>query len=142
MFGAAIALGVGAMAYRTTRSRIHFADTSLTIVNPVFSYEIPYSAIRRIEVNQSGSLVILPKEFMADAEREEYFAVGYAGSLLDRVFKTSERAARELRKAHKKGRRLEGSGGPTRRRVVADPVAESMMLAASGCMLAALILRY
>ncbi|MEU8950865.1 hypothetical protein [Streptomyces sp. NPDC048489] len=129
------------MAHRTMRSRIHLTDTSLIVVNPVFSYEVAYSVIRRIETNQSGSLIILPKECAANTDGEGYFAVGYAGSLLDRFFKTSERAARELKKAQKKGRRLGGADEPVRRRLVADAVAEFMMLSAGGCMLASLILR-
>ncbi|MCK8434048.1 hypothetical protein G3I77_13715 [Streptomyces sp. D2-8] len=141
MFGAAVCLGVGSMAYRTMRSRIHLTDASLILVNPIFSYEFPYSAIRKIETNPSGSLIIFPKEYTPKNEGEGYLAVGYAGSLLDRIFKTSERAARELKKAQKKGRRMEGADGPVRRRIAADAVAEFMVLAAGGCMLASVLLR-
>lgn len=54
----------------------------------------------------------------------------FAGSLLDRVYKTSDKAAAELRKHHKRRRRAPGADGPMRRSLVADAVAEVMLLSA------------
>jgi len=93
----------GSLTYRVTRSRVHDGDTSLTVVNPFLGYEVPYAAVQRVGLSRSGSLMVLPKESAADTDGEGCLVVGFAGSLLDRIFKTSEKAAAELKKLHKKG---------------------------------------
>ncbi|MFE0640656.1 PH domain-containing protein [Streptomyces sp. NPDC058877] len=138
---AALLLVSGSCCYRVMRSRVHLGENSLTVVNPLFSYEVPYGAIRKIEVGSSGSLTVLPKETVADAEDDGYLAVGFAGSLLDRVFKSSDEAAVELKKHHKRRRRAPGANGPVRRRLVADAVAEAMLLSAAVCAACAVALR-
>ncbi|MEV1050793.1 PH domain-containing protein [Streptomyces sp. NPDC049887] len=141
MFGAALILAVGSLCYRVTRSRVHADESSLTVVNPLFSYEVPYASIHKIEVSGSGSLTVLPKERIADTEGEGYLVVGFAGSLLDRLFKTSDKAAAELKKYRSRGRRAPGADGPVRRKVVADVVADAMLLTAAVCAVWFLILR-
>ncbi|MEU3657940.1 hypothetical protein AB0E67_35400 [Streptomyces sp. NPDC032161] len=140
VFGVAVVLAIGSLSYRVTRSRVHASDTSLTVVNPLFAYEVPYGAVQRIGLSRSGSLMVLPKESAADTDGEGYLVVGFAGSLLDRIFKTSEKTAAELKKLHKKGRRRPGADGPVRRILVADTIADGMLLAAVGCAVASLIL--
>ncbi|MEU6756944.1 PH domain-containing protein [Streptomyces sp. NPDC046685] len=141
MFGAAVILGLGSLAYRVTRSRVHIGETSLTVVNPLFSHEVPYGAIRRIEGNRAGSLIVLPKDGAADTEGSGYLVVGFAGSLLDRKFKTSDKAAAELKKRRHKGRHLPGADGPVRRKLAGDVVAETLLLAATVCAVASVTLR-
>ncbi|MEU3657984.1 hypothetical protein AB0E67_35655 [Streptomyces sp. NPDC032161] len=140
MIAAALILTVGSLSYRVTRSRVHVGETSLTVVNPLFAYEVPYGAVQRIGLSLSGSLMVLPKESAADTDGEGYLVVGFAGSLLDRIFRTSEKAAAKLKKLHKKGRRRPGADGPVRRMLVADAVADGMLLVAAGCAVASLAL--
>ncbi|MDI9884127.1 hypothetical protein QMZ92_06875 [Streptomyces sp. HNM0645] len=130
---AALLLAAGSFCYRVTRSRVHAGESSLIVVNPLFSHEVPYASIHRIEVSGSGSLTVLPKERVADTEGEGYLVVGFAGSLLDRVFKTSDKAAAELKRYRSRGRRAPGADGPIRRRLVADVVADGMLLTAAVC---------
>ncbi|WKV74070.1 hypothetical protein AW27_022735 [Streptomyces sp. PCS3-D2] len=138
-FAAALLLAAGSFAYRITRSRVHAGESSLTVVNPLFSYEVPYGSIHRIEVSGSGSLTVLPKERVVDTEGEGYLVVGFAGSLLDRFFKTSDKAAAELKKYRSRGRRAPGADGPVHRKVVADVVADAMLLTAAVCAVCALV---
>ncbi|MFG2757278.1 hypothetical protein [Streptomyces wuyuanensis] len=138
---AALILAGGAFCYRITSSRVHAGEGSLTVVNPLFSYEVPYGSIHKIEVSGSGSLTVLPKERIADTEGEGYLVVGFAGSLLDRLFKTSDKAAAELKKYRSRGRRAPGADGPIRRKLVADVVADVMLLTAAVCAVWFLILR-
>ncbi|MEU3447279.1 hypothetical protein AB0H29_08610 [Streptomyces thermolilacinus] len=138
---AALMLALGSCRYRVTRSRIHLGENSLTVVNPLVSHEVPYASIRKIEVDSSGNLTVHPKKSVADTGGDGYLAVGFAGSLLDRVFKTSDKAAAELRKHHKRRRRASGADGPVRRRLVADAVAEVMLLSAVVCAACAVTLR-
>ncbi|MFC8274587.1 PH domain-containing protein [Streptomyces sp. NPDC057271] len=130
---AALVLVSGSCCYRVTRCRVHLGENSVTVVNPLFSHELPYASIRKIEVDPSGSLTVLPKETVADTQGDGYLVVGFAGSPLDRVFKTSDKAAVELRRHHKRRRRAPGADGPVRRRLVADAVAEAMLLSAAVC---------
>ncbi|MEW2071108.1 hypothetical protein [Streptomyces sp. NPDC007346] len=138
LMAAALLLTLGSLCYRVTHSRIHADETSLTVVNPLFGYEVPYAAVQRIGANPSGSLIVLPKESAADTEDEGYLAVGFAGSLLDRAFGTTDKAVAELKKHRTKGRKLPGADGPVRRVLVADIVADGMLVVAAGCAAASL----
>ncbi|MEU3267440.1 hypothetical protein [Streptomyces bacillaris] len=139
LVAAALLLTLGSLCYRVTRSRVHAGQTSLTIINPLFAYEVPYASVQRIGASGSGSLIVLPKESAADTEGEGYLVVGFAGSLLDRFFGTTEKVTAELKKHRNKGRKLPGADGPVRRFLVADTVADGMLAVAAGCAVAALI---
>ncbi|WP_162638809.1 hypothetical protein [Streptomyces bacillaris] len=142
MFGAAMCLGVGSLAYRAMRSRIHLTETSIVVVNPLMTYRIPYDAVRKAEVNQGGSLIIVPRVHDRGAEDEEgYFVVGFAGSLLDRAFNTSAKAAAEINKVQRRRRKSVESGGKVTRSLTADLVAEMFLASAAICAVYSLFLR-
>ncbi len=139
LVAAVLLLTLGSLCYRITRSRVHAGPASLTVVNPFFAYEVPYASVQRIGASRSGSLIVLPKESAADTEGEGYLVVGFAGSLLDRFFGTTEKVTAELKKHRNKGRKLPGADGPVRRFLVADIVADGMLAVAAGCAVAALV---
>ncbi len=92
----------GAVCLRMTSSRIHLQETCLTIVNPLFFFSIPYSAIYKVELSPGGSLIVHEKG--QGLEDEGHLVVGFAGSLIDRRFGTAEKAMREVRKQVRKAR--------------------------------------
>ncbi len=142
MFGAAMCLGVGSLALRVTRSRVHLTGTSLLVVNPVMTYELPYGAVKKAEVNPGGSLVIVPKDPGPRTDEEGYLVVGFAGSLLDRAFGTSPKAAAEINKVRRTRRKATAPGGETTRSLTVDPVAELLLVAAAACAVVAVFLRW
>lgn len=95
---AGLVLAVGSLCLRILGSRVHLKERSLVIVNPFFWTDIPYGVIYRAEVSVGGSLVVRLKDAEGD---EDPFAVGFAGSLLDRYFKTTDRLAREINRRKK-----------------------------------------
>ncbi|EFE74298.1 predicted protein [Streptomyces filamentosus NRRL 15998] len=142
MFGAAMCLGLGSLALRVTRSRVHLTGTSLLVVNPVMMYELPYGAVKKAEVNSGGSLVIVPRNPGPGTDEEGYLVVGFAGSLLDRVFRTSPKAAAEINKVRRSRRKTAARGGETIRSLTADPVADLLLVAAAACAVVAVFLRW
>ncbi len=65
-------------------------------------------------------------------EDAEVYSIGFAGSLVDRHFRTAERAAKEINKAKKKVRDKRDSDLAVRRGVVRDVVVEASVLIAFG----------
>ncbi|MET9767254.1 hypothetical protein [Streptomyces sp. NPDC006415] len=116
--------------------------TSLLVVNPVMTYELPYGAVKKAEVNPGGSLVIVPREPRPRSDEEGYLVVGFAGSLLDRAFGTSPKAAAEINKVRRTRRKTTTPGGETTRSLTADPGAELLFVAAAVCAVVAVFLRW
>jgi hypothetical protein len=111
-------------------------------VNPVTSYELPYAAIGKVQVNPAGSLIIFPKRGSQGVDTDGCFVVGFAGSLLDRIFKTSGAAAAEIKKFQRKRRTSVGASGPVTRSLVADWIAEVLLAAAAVCVVISFIMRF
>ncbi|MER7762433.1 hypothetical protein ABTZ17_22210, partial [Streptomyces sp. NPDC097619] len=105
------------------------------------SHEVPYASIRKVEVDTSGGLTVVPKQTAETADTEGYASVGFAGSLLDRLFKTSEKAAAEIALYRKHRRHVRGADGPVRRKLTGDTVAEAMLLLAAICPICAALQR-
>ncbi|WP_205008441.1 hypothetical protein, partial [Streptomyces sp. DvalAA-19] len=92
--------------------------------------------------NQGGSLIIVPRVHDRGAEDEEgYFVVGFAGSLLDRAFNTSAKAAAEINKVQRRRRKSVEPGGKVTRSLTADLVAEMFLASAAICAVFSLFLR-
>ncbi len=89
-----------------------------------------------LRVTRRGSLVPGPR-----TDEEGYLADGFAGSLLDRVFRTSPKAAAEINKVRRSRRRGAAPGGETARSLTADPVAELLLVAAAACAVVAVFVR-
>ncbi len=68
--------------------------------------------------------------------------VGFAGSLLDRAFGTSPKAAAEINKVRRARRKATALGGETTRSLTVDPVAELLLVAAAACAVVAVFLRW
>ncbi|MGW0640991.1 hypothetical protein [Streptomyces badius] len=94
-----------------------------------------------LRVTRRGSLVIVPKGPGPRTDEEGYLADGFAGSLLDRVFRTSPKAAAEINKVRRSRRRGAAPGGETARSLTADPVAELLLVAAAACAVVAVFVR-
>lgn len=118
--GAALILAVGALCVRIFGSRIHLKADSLVIVNPIFWWELPYGEIYRAEMNSGGSLVVRVKG-RVDPD-EDALSVGFAGSLLDQYFKTTEGVVREINKRRKRAPRA--TAATKERGVAVDALAD------------------
>ncbi|MGJ5896967.1 PH domain-containing protein [Streptomyces niveiscabiei] len=75
---------------RISNSKVILSGDVLTVVNPLRSHVIPRSAIRGVEVDAGGTLVV-----RLDGERE-VGVYAFGGSLVDRVRDTSGEAARRI----------------------------------------------
>lgn len=134
--GSALVLGAGALCVRIVRSRIHLKTHSLVIVNPIFWFELPYGEIYRAEMNSGGSLVVRAKGRVNPDE--DALSVGFAGSLLDLYFKTTERVVREINKKKKRAPRV--TAATKERGVALDVFADFQVVCAFILVLASLFL--
>ncbi|MBC9718864.1 hypothetical protein H9Y04_40685 [Streptomyces sp. TRM66268-LWL] len=139
MAGAAIVAAGAVFIRRIMMSRVILSHLSVTLVNPIFSYEIPHGAIRRAEVSQTGSLIVQPKVPRADGE-DGYFVVGFAGSLIDHFRRTADQAAAEINKWQRKHRKNEGADGNIVRFIARDLISEGLLAVGIVCGFAALVL--
>ncbi|MBC9731510.1 hypothetical protein [Streptomyces sp. TRM68367] len=121
-----ICLG-GAVICRIMHSRIHLQGGRVVIVNPLYSYDFPKCAVRKVDVRR-GALVVIPKS--ADPDEEGVFAVGFAGSLIDMLFGTTDRAAATVRDYFDQAKGGQGSSDEVNRRLVINPLADLLVLIA------------
>ncbi|MFG2565394.1 hypothetical protein ACGFR6_08135 [Streptomyces sp. NPDC048567] len=134
---AALVLVAAAASQYFVRSRVHLRAAGVTVVNPLFWHEIPYSRLYKAEAGPGRGLALYLKDL--PDEDSEIYVVGYAGSLLDRCFRTAETAAKAVNKAKKKNTGPKPQDPePVRRGLVRDPVIETFLALAAGFVLASL----
>ncbi|MCC9741517.1 hypothetical protein [Streptomyces sp. MNU89] len=134
LIASALMLLTGGLCVRIFRSRVHLKKSSLVIVNPLRWHDIPYGDIREIEHASSGSLIVHSWSNRKSGG-EGYLSVGFAGSLIDGIFKTSAKAAAQIKAEVGKQRRMKDAQSSTG--FVLDIWADSLTLCAILCSLAA-----
>ncbi|MFF4104913.1 hypothetical protein [Streptomyces sp. NPDC001903] len=105
----AACLGVVAFCRRITGSRIVLDRRGVTIVNPVFTYEVPYRYVARVENDRRGNLVVTTSQAV------EISSVGYAGSIIDNFVGSTDKAVAQIKAALAERRDLRGDAAPVRR---------------------------
>lgn len=92
LFFAAVVCGITALLRRIGSCRTILQTGHLLVLNPLSIHQLPYGSVRNVEITSSGGLLIVTVD--GDAIRP----FGFGGSLLDAYFKTSEKAAAEIRR--------------------------------------------
>lgn len=87
---AAVLLALVAFIQRLLSSRVLLGSTTLTVVNPVFTYSCPRESVRWASVRDDGGLEI----HLRDGHVVDVFAFG--GSLISRVVGSGPKAAGEI----------------------------------------------
>lgn len=99
--------GCTAFIHRIGSSQVVLLSDSLMVVNAVGSTEITYAAVRTVGLTRQGHLEI------QTVHGQSHLPLLFLGSLVDRFFQTSDRAALETRK-----RLPAAEAQPVRRRLV------------------------
>ncbi|MER5733354.1 hypothetical protein ABT084_34340 [Streptomyces sp. NPDC002138] len=121
----AACLGVIAFCRRITGSRIVLGQHVLSVVNPVFTYNVPYRYVAKVTSDPRGNLVVTTRDAV------DIRPVGFAGSLIDHFVGSTDRAVAELKAALAEPRDLRGDSRPVRqwtRSWVADGCAAGMLV--------------
>lgn len=84
---AGILLTVTALLRRVGSCRVVLLPEGLVVHNPLFSYQVARGAVRGVKTGSTGGLLI------AVAGGKEIHPFSFGGSLVDMLFRTSERAA-------------------------------------------------
>ncbi|WP_435209916.1 hypothetical protein [Streptomyces sp. bgisy034] len=132
-------LVVGVITYGFVRSRVHLLPTGVVVVNVITWREIPYGLLHKVEAGPGRGLALYVKGL--PEEDSEIHSIGFAGSLVDRRFRTAEKAAKQINKAKKRWRGATDSNAVVRRGIVRDPVVESFVVMALGFAIASLFVR-
>lgn len=77
-----------ALILRVGRSRIILTDLNISVVNPIFTYTVPYAAVKRVEEEHALTLVTVANERIHSS--------AFGSSLIDHFIRSSERAADEI----------------------------------------------
>ncbi len=85
---AGVCLVVVALILRVGRSRIILTDLNIVVVNPIFTYVVPYAVVRRVEEEHALTLVT--------ATNEKIHSSAFGSSLIDYFVRSTERAADEI----------------------------------------------
>ncbi|MEU0413581.1 hypothetical protein ABZ307_38120 [Streptomyces griseorubiginosus] len=101
LLGVAACFFVIMLAQRFMGSRIVLNSSTVTIVNPVMNYRIPYGAVSSVHGGGGGTLIL------ATREGKEIYAVGFGGSMIDGIFKTTDKSIERIEMRIRKKR---GSG--------------------------------
>ncbi|MCT9091487.1 hypothetical protein N4G70_21835 [Streptomyces sp. ASQP_92] len=129
MSGAASCFGTIAIVRRIFGARV-ILDRQVTVINPVFTYRIPYSSIKEVVVNGGGSLVI------CGIDGGLTYVSAFNGSLIDKFVGSSLKAAGSIdERRHEERRRAgksESSSRPSRS-VSRAWVADAFLAAAIFC---------
>ncbi|MFJ9182285.1 hypothetical protein ACIRQO_04310 [Streptomyces anulatus] len=130
--GIAACLGTIVLVRRIAASRIELGESELKVVNPVFTYRIPYRMVTEVDTSQDGTLTI------HTSEGGEIYSVAFGGSLLDHFIGTSDRAVARINETVRR-RRSPRTEGPSRRTVTVSWIADFCLLGTIGVAVAALL---
>ncbi|WP_406181755.1 hypothetical protein [Streptomyces sp. NBC_01006] len=130
----AACLGAIAFCRRITGARVVLDQQGVIIVNPVFTYEIPYRYVSKVESDRRGSLVITTREAV------EIRPLGFAGSIIDHFVGSTETAVAKIKAALAERRDLRGSSHPVRR-FTRPWVADACAIGTVVCVVLALVVR-
>lgn len=96
--GVVAALGTIALIRRIGASRVILGKSELKMVNPLFTYRIPYHHVMEADTSGGGTLTV--RTF----DNEEFYSAGFGGSLLDHFIGSSGRAAERINETVRKRR--------------------------------------
>ncbi|MFK0050486.1 hypothetical protein ACIQU4_41590 [Streptomyces sp. NPDC090741] len=106
--GMAIFLGMIAFVRRIAESRVILGRQRVTVVNPLFTYDIPCRHVAKVAADQNGNPVITTLQAV------EIQPLGFAGSILDHFVGSSDKAVAVI-KAIMAGHRTGDDALPVRR---------------------------
>ncbi|MFE9559348.1 hypothetical protein ACFYOD_38725 [Streptomyces sp. NPDC006703] len=125
MSGTAACFGTVALARRVWGSRIVMAG-QLVIVNPVFTYRIPYRSIRNVSANDRGSLIV------QETNENFLYASAFSGSLIDMLTGSTDRAVKSINE-YRHATSLPESSTSSVRTVTRAWSADAFLVAAIAC---------
>ncbi|MFF4012734.1 hypothetical protein [Streptomyces sp. NPDC001717] len=105
----AVCLGGIAFIRRITGSRIVLGEKVLTVVNPVFTHDIPYRYVARVAADSGGNLIITTSQAV------EIGAFGFGGSLVDHFVGSTDRTVSQIKAGISERRDLRGDSRTVRR---------------------------
>ncbi|WP_159047220.1 hypothetical protein [Streptomyces sp. XY332] len=105
----AVCLGVIAFIRRITGSRIVLGEKVLTVVNPVFTHDIPYRYVASVAADSGGNLIITTSQAV------DIGAFGFAGSLVDHFVGSTDRTVAQIKAGLAERRDLRGDSRTLRR---------------------------
>ncbi|MEY2232984.1 hypothetical protein [Streptomyces virginiae] len=105
----AVMLGGIAFIRRITGSRIVLSEKVLTVVNPVFTHDIPYRYVASVAADNGGNLIITTLQAV------EIGAFGFGGSLVDHFVGSTDRTVSQIKAGLSERRDLRGDSRTVRR---------------------------
>ncbi|MGE7390880.1 hypothetical protein ACQKM2_35935 [Streptomyces sp. NPDC004126] len=96
----AACLGGIAFIRRITGSRIVLGERVLSVVNPVFTHDIPYRTVANVAADNGGTLTITTSQAL------DIGAFGFAGSIIDHFVGSTDRAVAQIKAWRTKRRDL------------------------------------
>ncbi|MFE6699883.1 hypothetical protein [Streptomyces sp. NPDC057718] len=130
--GVAACLGTMVLVRRILASRIVLGDSELKVVNPVFTYQIPYRLVVEVDTSKDGTLTV------HTSEGEEIYSTAFGGSLLDHFVGSSDRAVARIKETVRQ-RRSPRTEAQARRTLTVSWVADFCLLGTIGVAVAALL---
>ncbi|MGW7177873.1 hypothetical protein [Streptomyces xanthophaeus] len=127
-------LGGIAFIRRIAGSRIVLEHKSVSVVNPLFTHDVPYRCVAKVASDSGGSLIITTTNAV------EIGAFGFAGSITDRFVGSTDRAVAQIAARVAERRRLSGNS-PTVRRYTRAWVADGCTVAMLVCIVLAVTVR-
>jgi hypothetical protein len=92
---------------RIANCKVELRPDEISVVNPLRTYSLPMSSVRGACVDEGGTLVV---QFGAESEAGAY---AFGGSLVDRLMRTSDSAAVEIRGWVRAHAAADGAGSAT-----------------------------
>ncbi|MFF3618435.1 hypothetical protein [Streptomyces sp. NPDC002467] len=105
----AVCLGGIAFIRRITGSHVVLGRKVLSVVNPVFTHDVPYRYVARVEADTGGNLVITTTQAV------EIAAFGFAGSIIDQFVGSTDRTVARIKAGLAERRDLRGNDRTVRR---------------------------
>ncbi|MFJ8013789.1 hypothetical protein [Streptomyces sp. NPDC096339] len=105
----AVCLGMIAFIRRITGSRIVLGEKVLSVVNPVFTHEIPYRYVASVAADSGGNLII------TTSQAADIAAFGFAGSFIDHFVGSTDQTVTQIKARLAEERDLRGDSRTVRR---------------------------
>ncbi|MFE7048081.1 hypothetical protein ACFVAM_06915 [Streptomyces californicus] len=130
--GIAACLGTIVLTRRITASRIVLEASELRVVNPIFTYRIPYHQVMEVDTSQNGTLTVYT------FDGSEVYSTAFGGSLLDHFIGTSDRAVAQIKETVRE-RRVPRTKEESRRTLTVSWIADFCLLGTIGVVVAAIL---
>ncbi|MFK0016358.1 hypothetical protein [Streptomyces sp. NPDC091027] len=119
-------LGGIAFIRRITGARIVLDEKGVSVVNPVFTHDVPYRYVAKVGSDKGGTLTITTTQAV------EIGAFGFTGSIVDNFVGSTDRAVAQINARLAERRDLRGKS-PTVRRYTQAWVADICSIAMTVC---------